>query len=165
MQPFTITQQTIINYIIAENEETEEPNMLSPYIRAIAGRVEPDMRFTLCNTKVAGLILYLDTHEESPEQFKTKAAVIKNRLLEIADFILYLIQEDYVRTMLKEQSQFPPDIPEQWQPYKEFTLAEQKALVFTGSMQVIPRLKLYEYWRKKTHNQLQVTIKVPETVL
>jgi hypothetical protein len=139
-------QQYVIDYIIADNEESEAFNPLTPYMRALNGDSTSNAPFTLYNSKYAGFVLAAeDSAQDPPERFRTRCEGIKKRLLEIADFMEYLVQDGSVRTISNKQEK-PMDMPEQRRLYTDFTIAEQTKLAFAGSVRIIPRLALYEYW-------------------
>jgi hypothetical protein len=165
MYQFTSFQQSIINYLIAENEEIPPPDELVDLMRAIQGRYEPDMRFTLCNLENNGLILYVLIDEHNPGHFKGRCADIKNRLMEIADFIHYLWRKGAVRTIPKEKTESPPDLPEHWQAYTGFAPAERNLLYFASSVQVVPRLQLYDYWEAVQQISISVSINTPKVLI
>jgi hypothetical protein len=150
MDSLTSLQRQIIAYIIAENEETEEPNPLTPYMHALGGGLMSDMHFTLCHRKDQkenGLILYVQEHAgESSAHFRERCRGIKKELLLIADFMRYLAQQGYVR-IIKRYS-YPPDIPGHWQKYEDFLPAEAASLSFTCSFILAPRLTLYNFWEQ-----------------
>jgi hypothetical protein len=134
-------------------------------MRALNGGLEPDMTFTLCNTNTVGLILYMrETKQETPEQFRAYCVLLKKGLLEIADLIAYLVQESAIRTIPRNREE-PPNIPEQWRRYTDFTPEERKVLKFAGSVRMIPRLSLYRTWEAMHHETIIVQDKIPEVVL
>jgi hypothetical protein len=142
---FSPLQRQIISYIIAENEEIDEPNPLTPYMRALDGGLMPDMHFTLYVKEESGVTLYVQNTGEN-EQYNSGVAAIKKRLIEIADFMGYLVQQGYVKSIPKNQDPYSLPIPEHWQRYDDFTPAEGEALTFACSVQLIPRFTLYAYW-------------------
>jgi hypothetical protein len=148
MNSLTSLQRQIIAYIIAENEETEEPNPLTPYMHVLSGSLIPDMHFTLCQKKKQkknGIIMYVQEHSgESSEYFRERCRSIKEELLVIADFMGYLVQQRYVRII--ERYSYPLDIPEHWQKYEDFGPVEAAFLSFTCSSILVPRLTLYNLW-------------------
>ncbi|MDR2633755.1 MAG: hypothetical protein LBC51_09080 [Treponema sp.] len=165
MKLFTLTQEAIIRYLIAENEEIEEPNPLGPYLRAFSGGLLPNMRFTLCPLGASRLSLYVQ-EEDADEPVSLRCMALKQKLLEIADFIRYLIREGYVQTLPKHCGEYP--LPEQerpgrWFRYEDFTPRERASLAFACSVQLIPRLKLYDYWEQqkkgKSHDGSQPNTK------
>ncbi|MDR3115805.1 MAG: hypothetical protein LBU25_09835, partial [Treponema sp.] len=123
---------------------------LGPYLRAFSGGLLPTMRFTLCRSGTRKLILYVQ--DDTDEPVSLRGIAIKQKLLEIADFIRYLIQEGYVQTIPKNGYADP--LLEQgrlgtWFRYDDFTPGERASLSFVCSVQLIPRLKLYDYWEKR----------------
>jgi hypothetical protein len=148
MDSLTSLQRQIIAYIIAENEEIEEPNPLTPYMHALSGSLIPDMHFTLYrkkNQKKNELIMYVQERSGEPsEYFRARCKSIKEELLVIADFMGYLAQQRYVRII--ERFSYPLDIPEHWQKYEDFGPVEAVSLSFTYSSILVPRLTLYNFW-------------------
>jgi hypothetical protein len=149
MPSFTIFQQQIISYLIAENEEQDETNPLTPYLYALSGGLLPDMEFTLCRDKKAGLVLYVQDPGYTGEQLRKHCGEIKKTLLDIAEFIRYLAEQGYVRTIIKAPWEESSRIPEHWYGYDDFTRVETETLGFVCSVQVIPRFTLYTYWEQK----------------
>jgi hypothetical protein len=150
MKTFTPTQEAVIRYLIAENEEIEEPNPLGPYLRSFSGGFLPTMPFTLSRYGTTKLILYVQKDTDEPVNLRCIA--LKQKLLEIADCIRYLVREGYVQTISKYGDENP--LPEQrhletWFGYDDFTPRERGSLSFACSVQLIPRLKLYDYWEKR----------------
>ncbi|MHB9292444.1 hypothetical protein Holit_01541 [Hollandina sp. SP2] len=150
MKFFTPTQESIIRYLIAENEEIEEPNPLGPYLRAFSGGILSNTRFTLYCPGTAKLILYVQ--DDTDEPVSLRCIALKQKLLDIAVFIRYLIQEGYVQTIPKYCLADP--LPEQgrlgtWFRYDDFTPGERASLSFVCSVHLIPRFKLYNYWEKR----------------
>ncbi|MDR1986985.1 MAG: hypothetical protein LBP88_08460 [Treponema sp.] len=146
MKLFTPAQEAIIRYLIAENEEQDEVSPLTPYLYALSGGLLPDMPFTLCRDKKAGLMLYVQDPGNQGEQLRRHCGELKQKLLDIADFIRYLAEQGYVRTIVKPPWEESPGIPEQWYGYDDFTPAETETLRFACSVYWIPRFTLYAYW-------------------
>jgi hypothetical protein len=145
---FTPLQHQIISYLIAENEEQDEPNPLTPYMRALDGGLMPDMHFTLYLKETSGVTLYVQNTDGS-EPYNPDVAAIKKQLLEIADFMGYLVHQGYVKGLPKNQYDYSLSIPKQWQGYDDFTQAENETLTFACSVRLIPRFTLYAYWESK----------------
>ena len=150
VKTFTETQEAIIRHLIAENEEIEEPNPLGPYLRSLSGSFLPNLRFTLCRSGTTKLILYVQDDTDEPVSLRCTA--LKQKLLEIADFIRYLVQEGYVQTIPKygdDDTRPEQGRLENWFRYEDFTPRERGSLSFACSVQLIPRWKLYDYWEKR----------------
>ena len=81
MKHFTKTKEAIIRYLIAENEEIEEPNPLGPYLRAFSGAFLPNMPFTLCRSGTTNLSLYVQ--DDTDEPVSLRCIALKQKLLEI----------------------------------------------------------------------------------
>jgi hypothetical protein len=145
---FTPLQHQIISYLITENEEIDEPNPLTPYMRALDGGLMPDMRFTLGLKEASGVTLYVQNTDGS-EPYNPGVAAIKKQLLAIAGFMGYLVHQGYVKSIPKKQDYYSIPIPEQWQRYDDFTPKEHEALTFACSVRLIPRFTLYAYWERR----------------
>jgi hypothetical protein len=146
MPSFSPLQHQIISCLITENEEQDKTNPLTPYLYALSGGLLPDMHFTLCRDTKAGLVLYVEDSGDPGEQLRKRCGELKKTLLAIADFIRYLAEQGYVRTILKAPWEESTGIPEQWYGYDDFTPAETETLKFVASVHVIPRFTLYAYW-------------------
>ncbi|MDR2797887.1 MAG: hypothetical protein LBB80_06045 [Treponema sp.] len=107
-----------------------------------------DTHFTLCLKQESGVTLYVQ-NTDGTEQYNPPVAAIKKKLVEIADFMRYLVQQDYVKSIPKNHDDYSSCIPEPWEEYDDFTPAEQETLTFACSVQLIPRLILYTYWESK----------------
>jgi hypothetical protein len=150
MKPLTPTEQSVIDYIISENEETETSNPVTPYMRALNSEFEPAMPFTL-HLEIQNLILYVQDGAfvyNTLKEFNAGCGDIKQSLCSIAEFIRYLVQEEYLRSIYKNPTAliFPVDVLDRWMQYTDFTVSEKEVLLFTCSFRVVPRLKLYKSW-------------------
>ncbi|MDR3342155.1 MAG: hypothetical protein LBT14_05090 [Treponema sp.] len=154
MHSLTLLENDIITYLIAENEETGEQFEIAPYMYAFSGEYSKHTPFFLGQPENGRIVLFVQKEQFFDDtvhltQFTQQCKEIKQRLYNIADFIIYLVQRDYLRTIHKsaqEQIACPTDFPDHWHRYDDFTIAENKAFTFLCSMHFIPRLKLYKYW-------------------
>ncbi|MDR3342792.1 MAG: hypothetical protein LBT14_08415 [Treponema sp.] len=154
LHPLNPLEKDIITYLIAENEETGEQFEIAPYMCAFSGEYSKHTPFFLGQPETGRITLFVQKEQFLNStvpltQFTQQCKEIKQRLYNIADFIIYLTQGDYVRTIHKsaqEHMDCPPDVPDWWRRYDDFTLVENKAFTFVCSMHFIPRLKLYKYW-------------------
>ncbi|MDR3343944.1 MAG: hypothetical protein LBT14_14405 [Treponema sp.] len=150
----TPLQKQIINYIIAENEETESPNTLADYMSAIEGGFNPHKKFTLYLPAANKLVLYeynkKGTTDWCPRsEFYAECETIKKTLVKIAESIIYLCQDDYVRVFFrnpKEKTWLPQDYQEHWRAYEMFMKGEVEPLLYVCSIRIVPKLKLYKFW-------------------
>jgi hypothetical protein len=150
----TSLEKSVIDYIIADNEELPLPDnpadALTDCMRAIEGGFASDMKFTLHLQTKTKLILYIhDTRAngvwDERSFFYEYCGRIKKQLVGIADCINYLAQNDYVRVLYK--SAIGHDINNDmryWRRYEQFTPDELESLVYACSIQVVPKLKLYK---------------------
>jgi hypothetical protein len=156
MKQLTPLENNIIAYLIAENEETDEQFEIAPYMCAFSGEYSKHTPFFLGQPEAGRIILFIQKEKFFNDtvpltQFTQECKKIKQQLYNIADFIIYLVQHDYLRTIHKsdqERIECPLDLPDQWRQYDDFTIAEIKAFTFVCSMHFIPRLKLYKYWNE-----------------
>ncbi|MDR3170533.1 MAG: hypothetical protein LBU17_02765 [Treponema sp.] len=154
LKPF---EKDIINYIIAENEETELTNALSDYMRAIEGGFNQDMKFTLYLPAANHLMMYeynVKKHVDwcSRHAFYGECEKTKHVLVKVAQSIIYLCQDDYVRVLfrsLNDQARLPQDYQEHWRAYEIFMQDELESLLYVCSIRIVPKLKLYKFW--ETH--------------
>jgi len=154
MHPLTPLQNDIITYLIAENEETGEQFELTPYMYAFSGEYSKHAPFFLGQPENGRIALFVQKEQFTNDtknltQFTQHGKELKQHLYNIADFIIYLVERDYVRTIHKSDQErivCSPDVPDRWRRYDDFTIAEIKAFTFVCSMHFIPRLKLYKYW-------------------
>jgi hypothetical protein len=161
MKQLTPLEKDIITYLIAENEETDEQFEIAPYMRAFSGEYNKHTPFFLGQPEAGRIILFVQKEQFTNDavqftQFTQYGKEIKQHLYTIADFIIYLVQRDYLRTIHKsaqERINGPPDLPDRWRRYDNFTIAEIKAFTFACSMHFIPRLKLYKYWNELLKNK------------
>ncbi|MDR3333291.1 MAG: hypothetical protein LBT13_00165 [Treponema sp.] len=154
MHPLTPLEKDIITYLIAENEETGEQFEITPYMGAFSGEYSKHTPFFLGQPKSGRIVLFIQKEQSTNvyiTQFTQHSKELKQRLYNIADFIMYLVQRDYLRTIHKsdkERIDCPLDVTDRWHEYDDFTIAEIKAFTFVSSMHFIPRLKLYKYWNE-----------------
>ncbi|MDR3170348.1 MAG: hypothetical protein LBU17_01830 [Treponema sp.] len=149
-------RKQIINYIIAENEEAESSNILADYMHAIEGGFNPNMKFTLYLPAANKLVMYEYNKKEtmqwcSRSEFYTECEKIKKSLVEIAENIIVLCQDNYVRVLFRnpnEKPRLPQDYQEHWRAYEMFMKGELEPLLYVCSIRVVPKLKLYKFWEK-----------------
>jgi hypothetical protein len=147
-------ENDIITYLIAENEETGEQFEITPYMCAFSGEYSKHAPFFLGQPENGRIVLFVQKEQFTNvnlTQFTQHAKELKQRLYNIAEFIIYLVERDYVRTIHKSEQERIVcflDVPDRWRQYDDFTIAENKAFTFVCSMHFIPRLKLYKYWNE-----------------
>jgi hypothetical protein len=150
----THLQHDIITYLIAENEETGEQFEIAPYMCAFSGEYSKHAPFFLGQPENERIVLFVQKEQfinVHITQFTQHCKELKQCLYNIADFIIYLVERDYVRTIHKSEQEriaCSADVPDRWRQYDDFTIAEIKAFTFVCSMHFIPRLKLYKYWNE-----------------
>jgi hypothetical protein len=156
MHSLTPLENDIITYLIAENEETGEQFEITPYMCAFSGEYSKHTPFFLGQPENGRIVLFIQKEQFTNDtknltQFTQHGKELTQRLYNIADFIIYLVEHDYVRIIHKsaqERIVRPPDVPDRWRQYDDFTSVENKAFTFVCSMHFIPRLKLYKYWNE-----------------
>jgi hypothetical protein len=122
MSIFTPLQKSVIDYIIAENE---------------------DLRLHVAEER-AGYAADRRT------EFNKRCETLKKPLVETARFIEELEQQKYIRTLRKpiQIEELPKDYGEHWRRYENFYMSELEPLIFACTSLFIPRLKLYKYWEQ-----------------
>jgi hypothetical protein len=154
MHSLTPLQHDIITYLIAENEETGEQFEITPYMCAFSGAYSKQAPFFLGQPENGRIVLFVQKEQFTNvnlTQFTQHSKELKQRLYNIADFIIYLVEHDYIRTIHKsaqERIACPHDVSDRWHRYDDFIGVENKAFAFVCSMHFIPRLKLYKYWNE-----------------
>jgi hypothetical protein len=147
---FTHLQHDVITYILATNEEREPPvNSATPYMQAFEGGFFPDMPFTLFMPTVTKVILYVaeagaNDSADKRSEFNKRCEIIKKPLVEIANFIIDLVEHDYLRVIVKHNTvEPPPNFGAYWRRYEAFYGTEIDALRFVCSTWLVPKQKLY----------------------
>jgi hypothetical protein len=148
----THLQRDVISYILASNEEREPPtNSATPYMQAFEGGFFPTMPFTLFMPVVTKVILYMaeegaNDNADKRSEFNKRCEIIKKPLMEIAGFIIDLVEHDYLRVIAKhERMELPPNYGAHWRRYEAFYASEIDALRFVYSAWLVPKLKLYQF--------------------
>jgi hypothetical protein len=148
----THLQRDVIAYILAANEEREPPlNSATPYMQAFEGGFFPTMPFTLFMPVVTKVILYVaeaganDSADKRSECIK-RCEIIKKPLMEIANFIIDLVNHDYLRVIVKhERVELPANYGAHWRRYEAFYGPEIDTLRFVCSAWLVPKQKLYRF--------------------
>jgi hypothetical protein len=154
LHQLTPLENNIITYLIAENEETGEQFEIAPYMCAFSGEYSKHALFFLGQPETGRIVLFVQKEQfinVNLTQFTQHGKELTQRLYNIAEFIIYLVERDYVRTIRKSEQErivCSPDVPDRWHQYDDFTSVEIKAFTFVCSMHFIPRLKLYKYWNE-----------------
>jgi hypothetical protein len=153
----THLQRDVIAYILALNEEREPPaNSATPYMQAFEGGFFPTMPFTLFMPVVTKVILYVaeegaNDSADKRSEFNKRCEIIKKPLMEIASFIIDLVEHDYLRVIAKhERVELPPNYGAHWRRYEAFYASELDALRFVYSAWLVPKLKLYQLDKPRT---------------
>jgi hypothetical protein len=146
----THLQKDVISYILAENEVREPPeNSAAHFMRAFQGGFFPTMPFTLFMPVTTKVILYVaeeGAHDSADRrsEFNKRCEALKKPLVETANFIIDLMNHDYLRVIMKhDKIELPPNYGAHWRRYEAFYASEMDALSFVCSAWLIPRLKLY----------------------
>jgi hypothetical protein len=147
---FTPLQRTVIDYIIAVNEEAPLPD-IALFMQAIEGGFEPKKPFTLYMPTASKVLLYVaearaNTSASPRAEFNRRCEALKKPLVEIARFISELSEENYLRVEVKQHRGEPEDPAwrTHWRRYEAFYMPEMKPLIFACSVRVTPKLKLYK---------------------
>jgi hypothetical protein len=154
MSLFTPLQKSVIEYIIAENENLEPPdNEITGYMRAFEGGFSREKQFTCFLPMVTKVQLYVAEERagygaDRRTEFSKRCEQLKKPLVETARFIEKLETREYIRTLRKpaEPETLPKDYGEHWRRYENFYMNELEPIIFACTSLIIPRLKLYKYW-------------------
>ncbi|MDR2419160.1 MAG: hypothetical protein LBD79_08900 [Treponema sp.] len=148
----THLQHDVIAYILASNEEREPPiNRATPYMRAFEGGFFSDMPFTLFLPTLNRVILYVAEEGASDwadrrEFFNKRCEALKKPLLDTADFIVELVNHDYLRVIPKTSKvELHANYGTRWRRYEAFYASESDALRFVCSAWLVPKRKLYRF--------------------
>jgi hypothetical protein len=146
----THLQHDVIAYILAANEEREPPeNNAARFMRAFEGGFSPLMPFTLFMPVGNKVILYVaeegaNDGADRRSEFNRRCETLKKPLLETANFIIDLVEHDYLRVIARhERGELPPNYGTRWRRYEAFYASELEALCFACSAWFVPKLKLY----------------------
>jgi hypothetical protein len=146
----THLQKDVISYILAVNEEREPPeNNAAHIMRAFEGGFFPTMPFTLFMPVTTKVILYMaeEKANESADrrsEFNKRCEMLKKPLVDMAHFIIELVDHDYLRVIVKEKkAELPLKYGAYWRRYDAFYASEIDALRFACSNWLVPKLKLY----------------------
>ena len=148
----THLQRDVISYILASNEEREPPvNSATPYMQAFEGGFFPTMPFTLFMPVVTKVILYVaeagaNESADKRSEFNKRCEIIKKPLVGIANFIIDMVEHDYLRVITKhERVDLPANYGAHWRRYEAFYASEIDALRFVCSAWLVPKRKLYRF--------------------
>jgi hypothetical protein len=146
----TRLQHDVIAYILAINEEGEPPmNSATHFMRAFEGGFFPTMPFTLFMPTVTKVILYVaevgaNDSADKRSEFNKRCEIIKKPLIETANFLIDLVEHDYLRVIVKHNTvEPPPNFGAYWRRYEAFYGTEIDALRFVCSTWLVPKRKLY----------------------
>jgi hypothetical protein len=151
IQSLNQLKANIVSYLIARYEGKNPPEALRDYMRAFEGGFSPDMKFTLHTPVVNKLVMYV--HEENcgekgtpKSEFAKRCKVITRTLVEIADFIMVLQEQEYINVEYKGNViKMPPEgFQKYWRRYERFYPNESEPIIFVKSISIAPTRKLYE---------------------
>jgi hypothetical protein len=155
----TRLQHDVITYILAINEERDPPmNSATHFMRAFEGGFFPDMPFTLFMPTLNRVILYVAEEGASDradrrEFFNKRCETLKKPLLDTADFIVELVNHDYLRVIPKTAKvELPANYGTRWRRYEAFYASESDALRFVCSAWLVPKRKLYRFEKPQLIN-------------
>ncbi|MDR3172510.1 MAG: hypothetical protein LBU17_12980 [Treponema sp.] len=152
MHPLTSLENDIITYLIAENKETGEQFEIAPYICAFSGAYSKHASFFLGQPENGRIVLFIQKEQFTNvnlTKFTQHGKEVKQRLYNIADFIIYLVERDYVRSIHKSEQEriaCSLDAPDRWRRYNDFYSGIMTGLTSVCLSDFVPKLKLYELW-------------------
>jgi hypothetical protein len=154
----THLQRDVIACILAANEDQEQPaNSAAHFMRAFEGGFSPLMPFTLFMPSANRAILYVaeegaNDSADRRSEFSRRCEVLKKPLVQIANFIIELVDRNYLHVITRhDKIELPPNYGVHWRRYEAFYGTEIDALRFVCSAWLVPKRKLY--WFEKTHSE------------
>jgi hypothetical protein len=146
----THLQRDVISCLVAENEGAEPPASNAGHIlRAFEGGFSPLMPFTLFMPLATKVILYVaeegaNESADKRSEFNKRCETLKKPLVSTANFLVDLMEHDYLRVIAKHNTvEPPPNFGAHWRRYEAFYSSELAPLCFVCSNWLIPRMKLY----------------------
>jgi hypothetical protein len=146
----THLQRDVISCLVAENEGAEPPASNAGHIlRAFEGGFSPLMPFTLFMPLATKVILYVaeegaNESADKRSEFNKRCEALKGPLLSTANFLIDLVDHDYLRVIAKHNTvEPPPNFGARWRRYEAFYSSELASLCFVCSNWLVPRMKLY----------------------
>jgi hypothetical protein len=134
-------------------------------MRAFEGGFFPEMPFTLFMPVGNKVILYVaeegaNDNADNRSEFNKRCEVLKKPLVDTANFIVDLVNHDYLRVIARhDRVELPPNYGAHWRRYEAFYASEMDALCFVCSTLFVPKLKLYRLVKageEKTRQTLKV---------
>jgi hypothetical protein len=148
----THLQHDVIACILAANEDQEPPvNSAAHFMQAFEGGFSPAMPFTLFMPSVNRVILYVaeegaNDSADRRTEFNKRCETLKKPLVEIANFIIKLVEHNYLHVITRhDKIDLPPNYGAHWRRYETFYGTEIDALRFVCSAWLVPKRKLYRF--------------------
>jgi hypothetical protein len=162
----THLQHDVIACILAANEDLEPPaNSAAHFMRAFEGGFFPEMPFTLFMPVGNKVILYVaeegaNDSADNRSEFNKRCEVLKKPLVDTANFIVDLVNHDYLRVIARhDRMELPPNYGAHWRRYEAFYASEMDGLCFVCSALFVPKLRLYRLVKageEKTRQTLKI---------
>jgi hypothetical protein len=150
IEVFNQLQRDVVNYLLAVYERKEPPETLRDYMRAFEGGFEPGMKFTLYTPMVNKLVMYVYEKNcsdgASPRhEFTRRCKGIVKTLVNIADFLMYLQEEEYISGEYRgyKALPMPKNFKKCWRRFEEFYSRESEPILFIKSLAITPNKKLF----------------------
>jgi hypothetical protein len=137
-------------------------------MRAFEGGFSPAMPFTLFMPTANKVVLYVaeegaNDSADRRAEFNKRCETLKKPLVEIANCIIDLVNNDYLRVIMKhERVELPPNYGTHWRRYETFYGTEIDALRFVCSAWLVPKRKLYQFEKaqlEKIYSEKPRTVK------
>jgi hypothetical protein len=149
-------KKSVINQLIAADDNRAVHDSLEPYFRAFTGAFEPDMPFTFYfEAKNKPLMLVYDATpipaRSSHASFIERCDRIKAKILPITGFVQELADAGYLTEIplsFKDRPPLPPDYENYWRKYRQFYSDVMNGLSFVCFTRLSPTQKLYDVWVK-----------------
>ena len=160
----TPLQLSVIDSIIALNEDEQPPQDLEKYIAAFDESLDPSRAFTLHSPAAneINLIYNIEANRSirwmEKQEFSQLCKRTVHTLVEIADFWQSLASEGYINGEYRDRPRqvIPADQLKNWRRYQGFNPLEMTSLLYGRSIRPIPRLKLYRFWESLRETQAAV---------
>jgi hypothetical protein len=149
-------KRSVINQIIASDDNRIVQDSLEHYFRAFTGAFESNMPFTFYfEAQNKPLMLVYDATpipaRSSHTAFIEHCDRIKAKILPITDFAQELAGAGYVKEIpldFKDRPSLPLDYENYWRKYRHFYSDVMNGLSFVCFTRLVPTQKLYDVWVK-----------------
>jgi hypothetical protein len=140
----------VVNYLLTVYEGKKPPETVRDYMRAFEGGFEPGVKFTLHTPVVNKLIMYVyekncDDSASPRQEFMQRCRGIARTLVNIADFLIYLQEQQYINGEYRgyKTHPVPKDFKKCWRRFEEFYSRDSEPILFVKMLDITPSEKLF----------------------